>query len=1122
MTRPATVNMSTDLSENARLVLDKRYLIKDESGPTEEPLDMFWRVANTMAMVERRYGASEAEAAAQALAFCHFMTSRRFLPNSPTLMNAGRPLGQLSACFVLPVADCLSNGHDGIYDTLRATALIHQSGGGTGFSFSRLRAAGSTVRSTTGAASGPVSFMKLYDASTNAVKQGGCFVGSTLIATADGPTPIRDLKAGTLVYAWDGRYKLVPCTDSWLTKKQAEVWKLTTDKGLTVFATPDHPFLCRSMGRASRKEYVKLRDLKIGTPLMPLTRYQKDGEWWLSLHDGQDTRVMEHVWMAEALGLEGEHIHHRDGVHTNNVSANLEGLSASEHAFYHSTKRYAEGQHPFHFITPEQRAKGVAGWKEWFYNLSESYKKEYKGRTAAGISRSNKKRIAAGTHNWVTNHPSTSAEIKHKARLGQVAIALWNVMAKGLPVSKDAWADSAKKAGLYNTQRFRVEYIEQLFGSFDKALEYTAERNHRVTSVEFSHHEDVYNVEVPGPHNFVVCDKDSRGVVVANTRRGANMGILRVDHPDIFEFLTCKEDTTQITNFNISVAVTDAFMEAVAQGTSFALRDPASHKIVRHIDAATLWHRLVESAWRTGEPGLFFIDEANRHNPVPALGPYEACNPCWSGETQVWTIDGPVRFAKLAETEADVLVLTQFAGQLCFKMMRRPHRTGVQQAVVTVQFCGGSVRCTPNHKVVLIDNRQIEVQQLQPGDRIVSLERQTTTDLVENGSEVVSVTSTALEDVFNGTVDDTHTYFVLTGNHSAILSANCGEQPLLPYDTCNLGSINVGLYVVDGHFDWAQFSSDVHLATRFLDNVIDANQYVLPEIQALASRIRRIGLGIMGFADALIALGLPYDSEDAVLFGATLMQVLDTQARSASSKLAEQRGAFPEWARSVWGPDETCARTPDGARIRPRQLLRNCNVSTIAPTGTISIFANCSSGIEPLFAVAFMRNQAGARMPDVNEAFLRIAKQEGWYSSELLDKVVSTGHAKHTDIPKRWQRVFVTANEIKAEWHIRMQAAFQQSTDSAISKTINFAHAATVEDVRGAYQLAYDLKCKGITTYRDGSRSEQVLSVPAPLSVETYQHLHVECPGCGSGIQPEPGCIKCSSCGYEACEWAAA
>ena len=580
------------LSANARTVLEKRYLVKDQSGqPVERPEDMFWRVATVVAEADRRYGASDGAVQAVAEEFYFLMTQRRFEPNSPTLMNAGRPLGQLSACFVLPVEDALSNGQNGIYDTLRSMALIHQSGGGTGFSFSRLRAKGGMVRSTTGVASGPVSFMELYDASTNAVKQGG-------------------------------------------------------------------------------------------------------------------------------------------------------------------------------------------------------------------------------------------------------------------------------------------------------------------------------------------------------TRRGANMGILRVDHPDVLEFIACKEDLTKITNFNISVGITTKFMDAVKADGSYDLYDPSNGTVVGQARARDVWDKMILGAWRTGEPGVFFIDEANRYNPVPHLGAYEATNPC-------------------------------------------------------------------------------------------------------------------------------------------------GEQPLLAYDVCNLGSVNVGYYVNNGEVDWDAMRRDIALSTHFLDNIIDVNKYPLPEIDSLSKRIRRIGLGVMGFADMLVRLGIPYDSAEGVAMGRRVMEFLDVESKRESERLANERGAFPEWARSIWGPDATCARDEQGQRIRPMQLLRNCNVTTVAPTGTISIIAGCSSGLEPLFAVAFMRNQAGVMMPDVNEDFVAIAKAEGWYSDALMERIAKTGTVKHAEVPLRWQAVFNTANNIAPVYHIQMQAAFQQHCDSAISKTTNFGFAATPDDVRAIYEMAYDMKCKGVTVYRDGSRDNQVLSTGA-------------------------------------------
>lgn len=627
----------------ARAVLAKRYLIKDADGNAiETPEDLFTRVAKVIAQVDFDYYGNEGSVAVNAGEFYKMMVEGRFLPNSPTLMNAGRPLGQLSACFVLPVADAISNGKDGIYDTLKSMAIIHQSGGGTGFSFSDLRARNSMVRSTTGVASGPISFMSLYDYSTEVVKQGG-------------------------------------------------------------------------------------------------------------------------------------------------------------------------------------------------------------------------------------------------------------------------------------------------------------------------------------------------------TRRGANMGILRVDHPDILEFIDSKIDTSKITNFNISIAVTDEFMEALERGEhddAYWLIDHNGKKITA-LKATTVFDKIVRNAHATGEPGLFFIDEANRYNPVPHLGRYEATNPC-------------------------------------------------------------------------------------------------------------------------------------------------GEQPLLPYDVCNLGSINVGHYVENGVFAWEQYKEDIYRAVHFLDNVIDANTYPLKEVEDLSKRIRRIGLGIMGFADALVRLGIPYNSDEGIAFGKELMAFMELHSRRASHRLAVRKGTFPEWEQSIWGPDDMCARDENtNDRIRPHIPLRNANITTIAPTGTISMIAGCSSGIEPLFAVAFYRNQADMRMVDYNEDFRKALVEQEGLDAILVDTVLSrTAELGYIPsiVSKETVETFVTAHDVDPEWHVRMQAAFQQHNDSAISKTINFPHEATVEQVREAYIQGWRTGLKGITVYRDGSRGDAPLTTGAtgkkdePIVPEVAIKGEDACPICHLKLVFSEGCESCPSCGYSACK----
>jgi ribonucleoside-diphosphate reductase alpha chain len=416
--------------------------------------------------------------------------------------------------------------------------------------------------------------------------------------------------------------------------------------------------------------------------------------------------------------------------------------------------------------------------------------------------------------------------------------------------------------------------------------------------------------------------------------------------------------------------------------------------------------------------------------------------------------------------------------------------------VIEVEFDSGlTVRCTPDHNWIGLNGEKVQASELRGG---VSVRAYSVAKLHERAAatagnhKVVAVRLAGRADVYNGTVDDVHTYVVADPHavdegaaFTGVVSANCGEQPLLPYDVCNLGSVNVGAFVRADvpaespwyeRVDWKEYRRVTRLATHFLDNVIDANQYPLPEITDLAHRIRRIGLGVMGFADLLVRLGVPYNSPEGVEIGRRIMEFLDEEGKKESERLAELRGPFPEWEPSIWGPDETCARAPNGDRIRPLRALRNCNVTTVAPTGTISIFAGCSSGIEPLFAVAFMRNQAGVLMPDVNEDFVRMAKAEGWFSDELMKRIAEEGHIHFAEVPAHVQRAFVTAHDITPEWHVRMQAGFQEHCDSAISKTTNFPHEATVDDVRKIYELAYTLNCKGVTVYRDGSRDAAPLT----------------------------------------------
>ena len=648
------------LSENAIKVLEKRYLKRDKEGNcTEKPADMFRRVAKSIAEGDLKFGASQADVDKLTERFYKAITNCYFMPNSPTLMNAGRELGQLAACFVLPVEDSL----EGIFETVKNTALIHKSGGGTGFSFSRLRPKNSVVKSTMGVSSGPVSFMEVFNAATEAVKQGG-------------------------------------------------------------------------------------------------------------------------------------------------------------------------------------------------------------------------------------------------------------------------------------------------------------------------------------------------------TRRGANMGILRVDHPDILDFIECKSDNNKLNNFNISVAVTDKFMEAYINGTDYDLVNPQNNEVVGKMSAKKVFDMIVDGAWRNGEPGIVFIDKMNADNPTPLVGQIESTNPC-------------------------------------------------------------------------------------------------------------------------------------------------GEVPLLAYEACNLGSINLGRMVKETsngvEVDWDLLAETTRTAIRFLDNVIAVNNYPLPQISEMVQNNRKIGLGVMGWADILMKMGISYASEEGTKLAGQIMEFIDYVSKCESIELSKERGRFNNFKGSIYDGQDFLYNKYKGksaGKISDNQWkeldeqikqfgIRNATTTCIAPTGTISMIASASGGVEPLFGLVFSRLiMDGTEMLEINPIFKDYMVSHGLYSEELMQKIAKTGSIAHIDgVSEDIKHIFATAHDVSPYWHVKMQAAFQLHTDNAVSKTVNFEEHATRKDIEDAYILAYKNDLKGITVYRNNSRQfqpmnlddkkkteEKVEEVVEAISEEpTGEIKTVKCPECGNEIQMAEGCFICLKCGYSGC-----
>ena len=503
--------------------------------------------------------------------------------------------------------------------------------------------------------------------------------------------------------------------------------------------------------------------------------------------------------------------------------------------------------------------------------------------------------------------------------------------------------------------------MESIFGALrDMAL---IQKTGGGTGFSFSHlrpHGDAIGSsrgESSGPVSFMklfdyACETTRSG----GARRGANMGVMRFDHPDILEFIAAKIEPNTLRTFNISVGVSDAFMDLVRRSGDYPLINPRSGQEVARLNARHVFETIVDSAWKTGDPGLLFLDAINRQNPIPAVGLIEATNPC-------------------------------------------------------------------------------------------------------------------------------------------------GEQPLLPYESCNLGSINIAHFVRDSRIDYSRLRSVVHLAVRFLDDVVDANHYPLQEIEEQTLANRKIGLGIMGFADLLLLLGLPYDSPEALAVADELMKFIAREANAESGRLGDLRGVFPNYTRSIF-PARGISR-------------RNATVTTIAPTGTISLIAGCSGGIEPLFAICYVRNVLGeAREFHLHSLFERMAAP---YLTESVRRSISrSGSARNVkEILESIRRLFVTAHDIEPEWHVRMQAAFQRHVENAVSKTVNLRHTATRTDIEKTFILAHELGCKGISVFRDGCKGEQVLrsggmEETAPLGVQA-------CPECGGTMVETSGCISCSVCGYAFC-----
>ncbi len=1165
---PAKVGKWT---EPALRVLQERYLTRRGDEIVETPEEMCWRVALCLAQAEERWGKSPGAVQEIGEAFYDLMVGGSFLPNSPTLMNAGKGNQlQYSACYVLPVGDSMEE----IFDAVKAAAIIHKSGGGC--------IAGDARVWTTFCGLEPIEVL---------VNR----------ATADG-RPGERIGAGIAYDVSDLEIQTVsmdPKTGEPGLRRVTHVWRfdvpaelqvlVETREGTRVQTSAWHPFMAvRPEGlMAVRADALVPGDVILGPDrpdtYWPYHSYRRVGSLvvdesvgWLvgfTLGDGsfgyvpalrqyrlrwfagardvlervqailrrqgiqvalqQDARGLLSIAtltqrfvldMLEACGL--EKVGPKDDrVRIPEVIAKspLSVIRAFVAGLIDSDGCIDRDGSPSYSTVSREMAEDLTGLMSLLgYQPSLTVKPPRgKGKRAVYTIQL----CTLPQVNELRAHIAPYAASGHK--LARLVSRSRKRMA--LRLTFRPWRDRLRSLGLIGSARRGVgpcsaelgrwscnqygrcrrddlltvaDAVTSHDGTLGKLLHRVATRGMEVLSVRRAPQPKTYydlsvgdwntyaagsygmamvhntgfafsrlrpkddlvgstGGKASGPVSFLrVFNGATEAVKQGGSRRGANMGILRVDHPDILEFIECKLDGG-ITNFNISVAATDRFMEALARGEEYELINPRTGKVTGALSAREVFERIVRAAWRTGDPGMVFIDRINRSraNPTPEVGMVEATNPCVTGDTLVATAEGLRRVDTIRPGD---LILT-------VKGPRRVERVETYHAtpIFRVRFSdGGILRVTAGHQFYVWREGAgfvpIRLDRCRPGDEV-----QTLHDGVPGRAKILSVEQAGLETTYDLYEPETDTWMT-----EGYVSRGCGEQPLLPNEACNLGSINVSKFAKrapndEWTIDWEELERVVRLSVRFLDNVIEMNPYPLPDIDATVKSNRRIGLGVMGWADLLFIMGIRYDSQEALDLAGQLMAFIEEKGHDQSAKLAEERGPFPNWSRSIY---------------KNGRSLRNSTVTTVAPTGTISMIAGCSSGIEPIFALAFehrVKQLDGERvLTFVNETFERIAREQGFYSEALMQEVIRRGSLQGIPgVPEHAQRVFKTSHEIPYEWHVRHQAAYQRHTNNGVSKTINLPHSATVEDIANAYLMAWELGCLGITVFRDGCKGDQVLNV---------------------------------------------
>ncbi len=937
-----------ELTNNALAVLKKRYFKKDANGKIiEDASKMLKRVSENIAGQDKE----------KAKKYYEIMDKRYFLPNSPTLMNAGNDLQQLSACFVLPVEDSM----EGIFTAVKNAALIHKSGGGTGFSFSKLREKNARVRSTSGVSSGPITFMKVFNSATDAVKQGGTRRGANMaILNVDHPDILDFIKAK---------------------EDNAELNNFNISVGLTeqfmnaVQHDDEYELISPHTKKVAKK--LKARDVfnlivemahKNGEPgivfIDRLDRYNPTPEVGRIEATNPcitaDTLVLTQNGYQKIENLVGKNIKICVDLRAENgkgikLAAPTEIIFTGEkEVFELKTKRDLRIK-----VTPDHKILTKAGWKP----ASE---------------------ISSDDTIFVYNGNIDFTENKNEIELGE--ILGWIV--------GDGWISEGKNA--------RVGFT---FGGSDKEImEYLTPKINKLYHLNseikpLKRESNVYHLSYHSPKFVEIFKELGVKVCKADTKE--------VPSSVLFG------DMSLAKGFLKGIFSADGYVNFVADKSAEIRLTSKSRSLLGQTQLLLLKFNICSKIY-------------DRSRPARKAFSYITI----TGREKIYETDGILY--ELVISKKSVLTYLEQIGFLCSKN---------------------------DKKINLLKSKNYYSENF--------------TD------KMISIKKLSVEKVYDIKNIETHSFIA-----NGLVVHNCGEQPLLPNEACNLGSINLSLMVYNGKIDWDILKETVYTATEFLDDVIDLSAFPLPEIEKMAKANRKIGLGVMGWADMLVELGIPYNSEKALDLAKEVMEFIDYHSKVESMRLATKKGSFPNFKSSIYRNGKLIrSKTKlDWDRLKQEIVengIRNATTTTIAPTGTISMIADTSSGVEPLFSLVYVKNvMDGEKLVYVNKYFEKVAKEQGFYSKKLMEEISKKGSLQDIKkVPEQAKNVFVTAHDISPEWHIRMQSAFQKYVDNAVSKTINFSHNAKKEDIKTTYELAYQLGCKGVTVYRDGSRDEQVISI---------------------------------------------